>query len=77
MSGVLQQNYIDTKLYLVNGDLHAAYYPTNHFKQQYYSVCMHGYPEMLKIKNNKMEAPNPKRRPFYYLPYYERYQPFD
>ncbi|XP_044751723.1 leucine-rich repeat-containing protein 34-like [Coccinella septempunctata] len=77
MSGVLLQKYIDTKLYEVDGELNAAFYPTNHFKQQYYSVMMHGFPEMLKIKRNKVEPPNHKRRPFYHLPYYERYQPFD
>lgn len=74
LSGVLQQKYIDTKLYEVDGELKAAYYPTNHFKQQYYSVMMHGFPEVLKIKRNVVEPPNEKRRPFFFLPYYERYQ---
>ncbi|KAK9869878.1 hypothetical protein WA026_003600 [Henosepilachna vigintioctopunctata] len=75
LSRVLHQRYIDTKLYEVDGQLQAAFYPTNHFKQQYYSVMKYGYPEFLKIKYHKIEPPDPKRRPFYHLPYYERFQP--
>ncbi|KAL3280757.1 hypothetical protein HHI36_003992 [Cryptolaemus montrouzieri] len=76
LSGVLKQNYIDTKVYEVDGELQAAFYPTTHFKQQYYSVMTYGCTVPLKIKQNKVEPQDLKRRPFYNLPYYERYQPF-
>ncbi|KAL3285625.1 hypothetical protein HHI36_000157 [Cryptolaemus montrouzieri] len=59
LSGVLKQNYIDTKV-----------------NEQYYSVMTYGYTVPLKIKQSKVESQDPKRRPFYHLPYYERYQPF-
>lgn len=73
LSQVLNQEQIDIKLYKVDGVLYYAYYPTNHFKQNYYSVMMHGSPVELKIKKNRVEPTSTVCRPFYHLPHYERY----
>ncbi|CAH1954224.1 unnamed protein product [Acanthoscelides obtectus] len=56
-AGVLNQEYFDVKLYEVDGMLHAAYYPAEHFKHNYYSVLDYGYPPELKIVRNKVPDP--------------------
>lgn len=60
-SGVLQQEGIDIRLYEVDGELKAAYYPSNRYKHQYYCVMDYGSAVELKIKKNKLEEIDEKQ----------------
>ncbi|KAJ8938205.1 hypothetical protein NQ318_011701 [Aromia moschata] len=74
-SGVLHQEGIDIKLYTVDGELHAAYYPTNHYKHKYYSVMDHGCAIELKIKRNKIHHPDSLPRALIKFSHIDRYPP--
>lgn len=49
LSGVLVQENIDLKPYKVDGELHFAHYPADHYKQRYYNVPLHSYPKPVRI----------------------------
>ncbi|KAG5877515.1 hypothetical protein JTB14_011310 [Gonioctena quinquepunctata] len=56
-SGVLKQEYLDVKIYEVDGQLHAAEYPSNHFKHRYYGAMDYGCRVDLKIIRNDIPHP--------------------
>ncbi|CAH1117752.1 unnamed protein product [Phaedon cochleariae] len=76
-SKVLEQDYLDIKIYKVDEKLHAAYYPVNHYKHIYYNVMDHGCPVELKIKKNKIIDPAALPRELLNMSHYGRYPPVD
>lgn len=53
-SKVLMQEYIDVKIYEVDGELFAAEYPTNHLRQRFYCVMGSEGLTDVKIIRNKI-----------------------
>nr|CAI5836117.1 unnamed protein product [Callosobruchus analis] len=76
-AGILDQKYFDVKLYEVDGRLHAAYYPSDHFKHKYYSVLDYGYPPELKIIRNKVVNSMALPRELLNYTHIARYPPVD
>lgn len=76
-SGVLNQEYIDIKIYKVDEELRAAYYPANHYKHKYYCVMDHGCPIELKIKKNKIYDDRALPRKLVDFKHFDRYPPVD
>lgn len=77
LSGVLEQENIDVKLFTVDEQLKAAYYPTNHFKHQYYSVMDHGCPVELRIRRNEIEDENAQPKALVNFQFYPRFPKVD
>lgn len=76
-SKVLDQEYLDVKIYEVDGKLSPAFYPANHYKHKYYCVMDHGCPVELKIKRNKIPHPDALPRRLINMPHVERYPPIN
>lgn len=76
-SKVLDQEYLDVKIYQVDGVLYPAFYPANHYKHKYYCVMDHGCPVELKIKRNRILPPDALPRRLINMPHVERYPPVD
>ncbi|KAJ8977928.1 hypothetical protein NQ317_002902 [Molorchus minor] len=76
-SGVFDQEYIDIKLYTVDGQLYPAYYPSKHYKHKYYCVMDYGCAVELKIKRNKLPHPDALPRGLINMAHVARYPPID
>ncbi|XP_018332731.1 leucine-rich repeat-containing protein 34-like [Agrilus planipennis] len=71
-SGVLIQDYMDIRLYTVDGVIYHAFHPVDHFKQKYYCVMDHGCPVFLKIRRNIIEDPYAQPRALIKFKHYPR-----
>lgn len=76
-SGILNQEYIDVKVYYVDGQPQAAYYPTRHFKNRFYSVMEHGVSQELKIFRNNVPHADAQPRALVNIDFIDRYPPVD
>lgn len=76
-SGVVVQDYIDVKIYEVDGELYAAEYPTNHLRQKFYCVLGPEGSTDLKIKRNKIYPEKSLPRRLLYFEHIGRYPPID
>nr|XP_023030065.1 leucine-rich repeat-containing protein 34 [Leptinotarsa decemlineata] len=76
-SEIIEQEYIDVRIYEVDGELHAAYYPTNHYKHKYYGVMDYGCRVELKIKRNEIPDPLALPRELLNFRHIGRYPPVD
>ncbi|XP_050298252.1 leucine-rich repeat-containing protein 34-like [Anthonomus grandis grandis] len=73
--GILEQECIDVKIYKSDGNLRAAYYPTNEFVLKSYSISDYGFPPELKIIRNEIVAPTEKPRALVNFEFVKRYPP--
>ncbi|CAH1105421.1 unnamed protein product [Psylliodes chrysocephalus] len=76
-SGVIEQEYIDVKTYILDGKIQAVHYPANTYKANYYSLMKFGYPETLKIKRNIIDGPLDQPRALLNLTHIGRYPKVD
>ncbi|XP_050503793.1 leucine-rich repeat-containing protein 34-like [Diabrotica virgifera virgifera] len=76
-SAALDQDYVDVKVYMVDGKYEAAYYPMNTYKLNYYSVARHGYPDAIKIIRNKIYGPDVLPRKLLDIANMDRYPKVD
>lgn len=76
-AGVLNQEYIDVKVYYVDGIPQAAYYPICNFRNRFYSVLPYGIPPELKIVRNKVPHADAEPRALINFDYTDRYPPID
>lgn len=76
-SGVLQQDYIDVKIYEVDDKLYAAEYPSNHLRQKFYCVEEYACPTELKIMKHKVFPKNSLPRELFNFETFDRYPPVD
>lgn len=76
-AGVLEQENIDVKLYTVDGKLHTAFYPSDHYKHKYYCVLDYGVPVELRIKRNKVYSEYAQPRALVNFEFYPRYPEVD
>lgn len=76
-AGILHQEYIDVKVYYVDGIPQGAYYPTSHFMNRFYSVLNYGIPPELKIVRNKVPHVDSQPRALSNFDYTGRYPAVD
>ncbi|XP_056629845.1 leucine-rich repeat-containing protein 34-like [Diorhabda sublineata] len=76
-STVLEQEYIDVKIYTVDEKYEAVYYPTNHYKSNYYAITKPACPNVIKIIRNKIYGPDALPRELLNIPHIGRYPKVD
>lgn len=72
MSGVLDQEYLDVKIYEVDKVYHAAFYPSDHYKHKYYNVMDYACATELKIKRNHIPSELDQPRELVNFKFYPR-----
>ncbi|CAG9855901.1 unnamed protein product [Phyllotreta striolata] len=76
-SGVIEQEYVDVQICVVDGKYQAVHYPANAYKATYYALMKFGYPETLRIKRNVIDSPRDQPRALLNLTHIGRYPPVD
>lgn len=75
LSGVLIQEYLDVKIYEVDKVYHAAFYPSDRYKLQYYNVGDYACATELKIKRNIVPSELDQPRELVNFKFYPRLPP--
>lgn len=76
-SGVLNQEYIDVKIYEVDNELKAAEYPSNNYRQKFYGVMDQGYLSEIRIQRHKIYPENSMPRELFKFEHIGRYPAID
>lgn len=76
-AGIINQEYVDIKVYYVDGTPHAAYYPTRRYTNRFYTAFKSGFPPELKIVRNKVPHADAQPRARVNFHYIDRYPAVD